>query len=120
MPAVGIDVSSIDRLERALERRPGLAEWLFTAAELETCRTRTRPARHLAARFSAKEAVVKSLDLRVFNPTEIELEGGRNRPIQVRLHGRAAQRAEQLGVEVSVSVTHEGDLAAAVALAAQR
>jgi len=118
IPAVGIDVTSIDRLERALERRPGLAERLFTAAELESCRIRVRPARHLAARFSAKEAVVKSLDLRIFSPTEIELEGGRESPIQVRLHGRAAQRADELGVGVSVSVTHEGDVAAAIALAA--
>ena len=118
LPAVGIDVVSIGRLERALKRRPGLAERLFTEAELESCSARRRPARHLAARFSAKEAVVKSLELRVFNPTEIELDGGRDTPIQVRLHGRAAQRAQQLGVGVSVSVTHDGDVAAAIALAA--
>jgi holo-[acyl-carrier protein] synthase len=118
LPAVGIDVVSIGRLERALERRPALAERLFTAAELESCAARKRPARHLAARFSAKEAVVKSLDLRVFIPTEIELKGGRQSPLTVELRGRAAQRAAELGVGLSVSVTHDGDVAAAIALAA--
>ncbi|MGH2957049.1 MAG: holo-ACP synthase, partial [Solirubrobacterales bacterium] len=62
MPAgVGIDLIEIERVERALERRPRLAERLFTRAELDYARARARPGRHLAARFAAKEAVIKAL-----------------------------------------------------------
>ncbi len=75
-----------------------------------------RPGRHLAARFAAKEAVMKALGLKSFAPTEIEIIRDDAEPT-VRLSGRAAKRAEELGVEVSVSLTHSRDLASAVALA---
>ena len=58
---IGIDLLEIGRLERALERRPQLAERLFTDGELAYARSRHRPGRHLAARFAAKEAAVKAL-----------------------------------------------------------
>ena len=60
---VGIDLLEIDRLERALERHPRLAARVFTEAERDYAAARARPARHLAARFAAKEAVVKALGL---------------------------------------------------------
>jgi holo-[acyl-carrier protein] synthase len=60
---VGIDLLEIDRLERALERTPRLAQRLFTEAELAYAASRARPGQHLAARFCAKEAVAKALDL---------------------------------------------------------
>src|ERR1700759_1307865 len=60
---IGIDLLEIDRLERALERRPRLAERLFTAGEREYAAGRARPGQHLAARFCAKEAVAKALGL---------------------------------------------------------
>ena len=64
MTGVGIDLLEIDRLERALERRPRLAERLFTDGERAYAAARGRPAQHLAARFCAKEAVAKALALR--------------------------------------------------------
>ena len=60
-PGIGVDLIEIGRLERALERRPGLLERVFTAGEIEASETRQRPARHLAARFAAKEAALKCL-----------------------------------------------------------
>ena len=62
-PGIGIDLIEIERLERALERRPGLLERLFRADEIEACATRARPGRHLAARFAAKEAALKALGI---------------------------------------------------------
>ena len=76
--AVGIDLIEIDRVERALERRPRLAERLFTPAELAYAQGRARPGRHLAARFAAKEAVIKALGQGV-PPNEIEVIS-RSRP----------------------------------------
>ena len=74
---VGIDLLEIDRLERALERHPRLAERVFTQAERDYARERARPARHLAARFAAKEAVVKALGLSGgFGLAQIEVVAG--------------------------------------------
>src|SRR5205807_5684294 len=82
----GIDLLEIERLERALERRPRLAERLFTAAELQYARGRARPGQHLAARFCAKEAVAKALHLDAWPWQDIEAVEGPS----VVLHGALA------------------------------
>ena len=114
---MGIDLIEVDRLERALSRRPGLAQRVFTEAELGYAGARSRPARHLAARFAAKEAVFKALGLRgALRLHEIEVLAGE--PPSIRLHGRAAQTAVERGIsEVSISLTHSREMAAAIALA---
>ena len=89
---VGIDLLEIERLERALERHPRLAERVFTAAERDYAAARARPGRHLAARFAAKEAVVKALGLSGgFGLGEIEVVAGE--PPTRALSGRAAEAA---------------------------
>jgi holo-[acyl-carrier protein] synthase len=113
MPAgVGIDLIEIDRVERALERRPRLAERLFTGAELAYARDRARPGRHLAARFAAKEAVIKALG-KPLPPRDIEVVSGE--PPTLRLHGRAAKSAGD--ARIVISLTHSRESAAAVAIA---
>jgi holo-[acyl-carrier protein] synthase len=113
---VGIDLLEIDRLEAALERRPRLAERLFSEGERAYAGSMARPAQHLAARVCAKEAVAKALALDgwAFGSVEVVSAGG---PPGVRLSGTAAQRAEHLGVEVHVSLTHTNATAGAVAVA---
>ena len=112
---VGIDLLEIDRLERALERRPRLAERLFTDGERAYAAARARPGQHLAARFCAKEAVAKALGLAAWSFRDVEVIGG-DVPPEIRLHGQVAARAEELGVMVHVSLTHTRRDAAAVAL----
>jgi holo-[acyl-carrier protein] synthase len=112
---VGLDLLEVDRLERALERRPRLAERLFTTEERAYAEARSRPAMHLAARFCAKEAVAKALGLRAWSYREVEVVAG-DGPPSVRLSGRAAERAADLGVEPTVSLTHTDSMAGAVAL----
>jgi holo-[acyl-carrier protein] synthase len=119
MEGVGIDLLEIERLERALERRPRLAQRLFTDAERAYAGTRARPAMHLAARFCAKEAVAKALALRAWDPHDVEVIGTGGPP-SVRLTGSAGARARELGVEVSISLTHTNGMAAAVATAEAR
>lgn len=113
---IGIDLLEIARLERALERRPRLANRLFTEGELAYAHSRARPGQHLAARFAAKEAVAKALQLEGWNFREVEVVGGGGPP-SIELHGDVADRARELGVEVSVSLTHTDRDAAAVAVA---
>jgi len=109
--SVGIDLLEIERLERALERRPGLALRLFTDGERAYAEARARPGQHLAARFCAKEAVAKALRLDGFSHHDIEVVG-EGAQTQVALHGPLAA----LGVEVDISLTHSKITAGAVAL----
>jgi holo-[acyl-carrier protein] synthase len=114
---VGMDLLEIDRLERALARRPRLAERLFTEGERAFAAARGQPARHLAVRFCAKEAVAKALQLRVWDWRDVEVHGGGDEPPSVRLAGAAAARAEELGAaHVRVSLTHSKGMAGAVAV----
>ena len=112
---IGIDLLEIERLERALARRPRLAERLFTDAERAYAAARGRPGQHLAARFCAKEAVAKALALEAWSFRDVEVLGS-DGPPEIRLHGAVAARADALGVRVNVSLTHTRRDAAAVAI----
>jgi holo-[acyl-carrier protein] synthase len=114
---IGIDLLEIGRLERALKRRPRLAERLFTHDELAHARSRRRPGRHLAARFAAKEAALKALGGGALPLREIEVIGGDDEAPRLRLHGRAAALAGERGVALQVSLTHSQELAAAAVVA---
>jgi holo-[acyl-carrier protein] synthase len=115
MGGVGIDLLEIERMERALARRPALAQRLFTAAERAYAAGKARPAMHLAARFCAKEAVAKALALEAWDPRDVEVVSGGGAP-SVRLSGSAGRRADELGVRVEVSLTHSRGMAGAVAV----
>ncbi len=123
MLTTGVDLVEIARVERALSRHGDrFLERVFTPAEVLYCRA--RPA-ELAARFAAKEAVAKALGVGMrmmardgIGWREAEIVGDlRGKPL-VRLHGRAAERAEELGLTewaVSLSHTHEHAIAFVVA-----
>ena len=112
---VGIDLLEVERLERALERRPRLAERVFTDAERAYAAARARPGLHLAARFCAKEAVAKALGLTAWSWRDVEVVATGAAP-QVRLSGSVAARAAELGVSATISLTHTDGVAGAVAL----
>jgi holo-[acyl-carrier protein] synthase len=110
---VGIDVVEVARLARALERTPGLARRLFTAAE------QGRPVESLAARFAAKEAVAKALGapggLHWTDAEVVQLDNGR--PV-LRLTGGVAEEAEAQGITTwHLSLSHDGGVATAVVVA---
>ena len=113
---VGLDLMEVDRFERALERRPQLAERLFSDRELEYARARARPGQHLAARFCAKEAAAKALRLERWAFREVEVVATAAGP-ELRLTGAAERRARELGVGVHLSLTHSQGMAGAVAIA---
>jgi holo-[acyl-carrier protein] synthase len=115
---IGLDLLEIERLEQALERRPRLAERLFTDDERAYAASRARPGQHLAARFCAKEAVAKALALEAWSWRDIEVINSPAGAPEVRLHGPVSERARALGVEVQVSLTHTRASAGAVAIAA--
>ena len=112
---IGLDLLEVDRLERALARRPLLADRLFTPGESDYAEARPRPARHLAARFCAKEAVAKALGMTAWSFRDVEVVAGGGPP-RVRLHGSLADRARELEVAPVVSLTHTRTTAGATAL----
>ena len=61
---IGVDIVKVDRIEQAVERWGSrFLKRIFTAAEIERCQQRARPAQCLALRFAAKEAFAKALGL---------------------------------------------------------
>lgn len=119
---VGIDVVGVDRFERLLERggRRFLERW-FRPAEVESLLAHRGPARHTAARFAAKEAVLKSLGVPDDGPVrwrEIEITSDHRGLWGVRLHGSIGELARGTGVGgVRVAVSLNERVATATALA---
>ena len=116
--SVGVDIIEIVRIGAAIERwGDHFLERIYTPAEITYCRGRVS---ELAARFAAKEAVSKALGTGIFGLswTEIEVEpDSRGKPL-VKLHGRAADRAEFLGLsEFAISLSHSNDNAVAFVVA---
>jgi holo-[acyl-carrier protein] synthase len=118
---VGVDLVGADRVERLAAENPGILQTLFTSRELAACSRRRRPYEHLAARFAAKEAVLKAFGTGLAERmqwTEVEIVNGtRGRPL-VQLHGEVATWAEHLGLsDVEVSLSHSQGMAIAQAVA---
>ncbi len=117
---LGVDICEIERMERALSRHPTMRERVFTPEEIAYCRRfRHRQGEHYAARFAAKEALVKALgapgDLH-WHDAEVTV-GEHGRP-HLEVRGTVAGRAAQLGVTGwHVSLSHDGGIASAVVVA---
>jgi holo-[acyl-carrier protein] synthase len=116
---VGIDLAPVGRIERLLDRYAGrFAEKVFTDGERAYCRARARPAEHFAARFAAKEALLKALGVpEGLRWHELEVASTAGRAPRLLLHGEAARAASRRGVlRVHLSLTHAGGQAAAVVI----
>ncbi len=113
---LGIDIIKVERIRAALERFGArFSRRILTEAERRYVRDRPET---MAGRWAAKEAVSKVLGLGVrgIGWRDIEIERLPTGQPAVRLHGRAAGRAEQLGMSrIAVSITHESDYAVAIA-----
>src|SRR4051812_45975119 len=115
-PMIGFDLADPRRLADRLQRTPALAAELFHPGELAYANSQPNPSENLAARFAAKEAVVKALGIDGFDPLDVEvLCGGEN--CSLALHGAVAERARELGVRVTISMSHLDAMVGAVALA---
>jgi holo-[acyl-carrier protein] synthase len=113
---LGIDIIKVDRIRASIERfGERFSKRVLTPGEQRYVRMRPET---FAGRWAAKEAVSKVLGLGVrgIGWRDIEIERLPTGQPSVRLHGRAAARAEQLGMDrVAVSITHESEYAVAIA-----
>lgn len=116
----GIDLIEVERFRsQKPEIRQRFIERVYTEKEREYCGENDQ---HLAGRFAAKEAVAKALGCGIgeISWQEIEILNDELGAPVLKLHGKAAERAEHLGLTVwSVSITHLKEYAAAVAVGAR-
>jgi holo-[acyl-carrier protein] synthase len=98
---------------------PSSATEIFTARELEYCRGKRRSGEHLAARFAAKEAVLKAFGTGISQRmrwTDVEVVKDRLGRPEIRLEGAVAEFARRHGLaDLDVSMTHTEGLAIACA-----
>lgn len=122
---VGIDLVEITRIERVLDKHhQRFLQRVYTERELAACPPGKHFARRLAARFAAKEALLKALGtglaggIRWRQVEVVRPEVGRP---QLVLSGAAAAVAERLGVQdLHLTISHDGPVAAAVVVASGR
>ncbi len=118
MLTTGVDIIELDRIQKTVER------WgqrfllrIYTEGEIAYCRGRIP---QLAARFAAKEAVMKALGtgIRGVGWREVEVVRMRGQAPSIRLHGRASGVAQRRGVQhITVSLSHSRDYAIAFVVA---
>lgn len=114
---VGVDLVSVERMQAAIARWEGrLVGRLFTTEEVAACQRRARPEVHLAARFAAKEALLKAIGIgwgRGAAWREVEVQGT-GAPL-LCLRGRVQELAAARGVQrTHLSMSHDGGYAIAV------
>ncbi|MEM7754815.1 MAG: holo-ACP synthase [Planctomycetota bacterium] len=120
--AHGIDLVEIDRVADLLAKHPErAAERLFTQGERDYAQGKKTENQHLAARFAAKEAVLKALGCgwsQGIAWTDVEVTRAPSGEPSVALHGRAAEIAAERGITAwRLSLTHTKTLAQASAIA---
>lgn len=122
--AIGVDAIDIDRVRRLLRANGArFVDRVFTADERAYCLSRHDPAESLAARFAAKEAVMKCLRTgwaEGIGFTQIEVQRDANGAVSLQLAAAARARADALGVRRwHLSITHTATTATAFAIAEQ-
>jgi holo-[acyl-carrier protein] synthase len=110
---IGVDLVDIARFERTIERTPRLLERLFSPAE------QTRPPRSLAARYAAKEALIKALGgSDGVHWTEIEITPEESGRPWFTLTGSTAAVIAQRGITtLHLSMSHDAGFATAFVVA---
>lgn len=120
---VGIDAVDIDRFRTSLERTPTMRERLFVAEELAYVAPKVDPVRSLAARFAAREAVMKAmgLGLGAFGFHEVWVTRAESGAPSLAITGRALELAIDRGItHWHLSITHTDLVAIAHVVAEHR
>lgn len=122
---IGVDECDIPRLQKDIEETGTFIPDNFTDEEIVYCEQARQPllrAQRYAARFAAKEAVIKALggiDRDGFSYKDITvLKGTISGKPYIYLDGKAKARAEEIGVnKILLTITHEKDRAIAWCIA---
>lgn len=112
MQYVGVDIIEISRIEDALLRfGHEFLERIFTVQEITLYKDKLPS---LAARFAAKEAVIKALDAPNLSPRDIEVLSAPNGKPKLSLSGAALRKCDELGINaLGISLSHSREYAVA-------
>jgi holo-[acyl-carrier protein] synthase len=117
---VGIDAVDIERFRVSLTRTPSMRERLFTEEELAYVAPKVDPVPSLAARFAAREAVMKAmgLGLGAFGFHEVWVTRAASGAPSLAITGRALELAVDRGItRWHLSLTHSALVAVAHVIA---
>lgn len=105
---IGVDIADVKRFRKLpFRRNRSFYAEIFTSAEIRYCMAKHDPYPHFAARFAAKEAVIKSSGGRIYGLKRIEIISGQD--------GKPAVKAKS-GKNILVSLSHDGDYAVAFSI----
>lgn len=120
MIGIGVDLCEVERMRAALSRTPTMRERVFTEAERAYCDGRRDPTERYAARFAAKEAVLKAMGvgLGACGWHDIEVQRADSGAPSLVLRGRARELAEERGIRSwRLTMSHTNLVAEAIAVA---
>ncbi|MBN2388831.1 MAG: holo-ACP synthase [Anaerolineales bacterium] len=117
---MGTDIFETERMAKLVARGRAYLDTIFTETEITYCESKARPSEHYAARYAAKEAVLKALgtgwrDGLAFSDIEIRNDE-LGRP-QVNLQGRVKEFCDRQQItRALISLSHTREIAIAVAI----
>jgi holo-[acyl-carrier protein] synthase len=107
---IGMDIEEVQRFSKFLKDRKCL-ERIFSKDEMDYCLSKINANQHLAARFAAKEAIWKALNVKIKKLliTDISIKNDKNGKPRVFIKGKAYKK-------IDVSLSHTKKYASAVAI----
>lgn len=109
---IGIDVVDIARFEESVKRTPTLIDRLFTENEAKLSMG------SIAARFAAKEALTKALNIKTLNWREIEVANEDSGKPYFIFHGSIKEKLE--GRKAHLTLSHDAGIASAMVIVEER
>ena len=118
----GIDIIEVDRIKNSIQKYSDrFKKKIFTQKEIDYCHSQADPAKHFAARFTVKEAVLKCFGTGLTGGIlwkDIEVGKLNSGQPVLNLHGNGKKLFNQLNLKhIHVSITHDKTYAAAQAIA---
>ena len=118
----GLDIIEISRIKHSMQKYSGkFEERVFTSKEIDYCRSKADPSKHFAARFAAKEAVLKSLGTGMAQGItwkDMEILNRESGQPVLNLTGRGRHIFDALNLkDIHISITHDKSYALAQAIA---
>jgi len=118
----GIDIIEVDRIKNSIQKYSDrFKKKIFTQKEIDYCHSQADPAKHFAARFTVKEAVLKCFGTGMTGGIlwkDIEVDKLKSGQPVLNLHGNGKKLFNQLNLKhIHISITHDKTYAAAQAIA---
>jgi len=116
----GIDIIEVERIAKVMQRDLGFREKIYTEGEIAYCETKKNKYQHYAARFSAKEALMKAIGTGWrfgIRFADIDIYHDEMGQPHIRLTGKAKELAEREGFsKIHVSLSHVKELTTAIVI----